>query len=337
MQIERGVVGVRGIAVALALWGSVAAAAPVWATERVPTPIVDITKEYVGQVVTVRAAVTAERPFKAGVRYILKDDSGEITLVLFERAKHGAPEIRVGAVVEAAGKVDFYKETAQLVPARGVDLVVVAQPPPPEPPAPMHTLSQADRGRRVTVTGVVVDAVHFSAGFKYILDDGSGRMQLVLFKQVYDQMKAPETLDVGAVVTATGQIDVFAEDLQLALGNAGDLVVVAGERKVREYELGRLSGNDHNAFVRVSGTVDNVQAVRGGVEWIVKDATGTQKVRMDAVVADRLAAPLRENAAGAQVIVIGRVRASRAAGLRIDVALPTDVRLKKSEVTVSKR
>ena len=45
MQIERGVVGVRGIAVALALWGSVAAAAPVWATERVPTPIVDITKE----------------------------------------------------------------------------------------------------------------------------------------------------------------------------------------------------------------------------------------------------------------------------------------------------
>ena len=187
------------------------------------------------------------------------------------------------------------------------------------------------------MTGVVVDAVHFSAGFKYILDDGSGRMQLVLFKQVYDQMKAPETLDVGAVVTATGQIDVFAEDLQLALGNAGDLVVVAGERKVREYELGRLSGNDHNAFVRVSGTVDNVQAVRGGVEWIVKDATGTQKVRMDAVVADRLAAPLRENAAGAQVIVIGRVRASRAAGLRIDVALPTDVRLKKSEVTVSKR
>lgn len=322
MRIERGV---WAAAAALALWSSSAAAAQ--AAEKALTPIVDITKADTGRVATVRGTLKSERAFKSGVRYVLKDDSGEITLVLFERAQRGAPQLLVGATVEATGKVDFYKEAAQLVPARGVDLKVLAPPPPPEPPALMHTLSEADRGRRVTVSGVVVEAAHFTAGFKYMLDDGSGRVQLVLFERVYDRLKEVGALDVGALVTATGEVDVFAETLQIAPGSESDLEIVAGRREVREYELGRMSGNDHNAVVQVSGTVDNVQAVRGGIEWLVKDATGAQKVRLDAVVVERLASSLRENAAGARVVVIGRVRASRAAGLRIDVALPTDVRV----------
>jgi DNA/RNA endonuclease YhcR with UshA esterase domain len=322
MRIERGV---WAAAAALALWSSSVAAAQ--AAEKAPTPIVDITKADTGRVATVRGTLKSERAFKSGVRYVLKDDSGEITLVLFERAQRGAPQLLVGATVEATGKVDFYKEAAQLVPARGVDLKVLAPPPPPEPPALMHTLSEADRGRRVTVSGVVVEAAHFTAGFKYMLDDGSGRVQLVLFERVYDRLKEAGALDVGALVTATGEVDVFAETLQIAPGSESDLEIVAGRREVREYELGRMSGNDHNAVVQVSGTVDNVQAVRGGIEWLVKDATGAQKVRLDAVVVERLASSLRENAAGARVVVIGRVRASRAAGLRIDVALPTDVRV----------
>jgi DNA/RNA endonuclease YhcR with UshA esterase domain len=321
MRIERGV-KVAAV-MALALWSGAATAR---AAEKAPTPIVDITNEYAGRVATVRGTLKSERAFKSGVRYVLKDDSGEITLVLFERAQRGAPELQVGATVEATGKVDFYKEAAQLVPARGVDLKVLAPPPPPEPPALMHTLSEADRGRRVTVSGVVVEAAHFTAGFKYALDDGSGRVQVVLFERVYDRLKDPQVLNVGAVVTVTGEVDVFAETLQVAPGNESDLVIAAGSREVREYVLGRLSGNDHNAVVRVSGTVDNVQAVRGGVEWLVKDASGTQKVRLDAVVAERLTPSLRENPVGARVVVIGRVRASRAAGLRIDVALPVDVR-----------
>jgi DNA/RNA endonuclease YhcR with UshA esterase domain len=331
MRIERGV-WATAAAAAMCVGVAVGSAR---AAEKVPTPIVDITNEYTDRVVTVRGRLASERAFKSGVRYVVKDDSGEITLVVFDRAKRGAPELKVGATIEATGKVDFYKEAVQLVPARGVDLKVLAPPPPPEPPVLMHTLSEADRGRRVTVSGTVVDALHFTAGFKYVLDDGSGRVQLVLFERVYDRLKQPELLSIGSVVTATGEVDVFAEAVQVAPGNAEDMQIVGGSREVREYQLGRLSGNDHNAVVRVSGAIDNVQAVRGGVEWSLKDATGVQKVRLDTVVVERLATSLRENPLGARVVVIGRLRASRANGLRIDVILPTDVQpiTQSAEVT----
>jgi len=337
MRIERGMWKSAGVAAAAAAVFVGAAAGTARAAEKAPTPIVDITNEYVGRVVTVQGRLASERAFKSGVRYTVKDDGGEITLVVFDRAKRGAPELNVGATIEATGKVDFYKDAAQLVPARGVDLKVLAPPPPPEPPVLMHTLSEADRGRRVTVSGAVVEALHFTAGFKYVLDDGSGRVQLVLFERVYDRLKQPELLNVGAVVTVTGEVDMFAETVQVAPGTVDDVEIVGGGRTLRDYELGRLSGNDHNAVVRVSGTIDNVQSVRGGSEWTLKDATGVQKVRLDAVVMERLAPALRENPLGVQVVVVGRMRASRSSGLRIDVMLPTDVQSADVTKTESSR
>lgn len=328
MWYERG--AKRVLAATLLLIGCSAAAGSAEAAGKQVTPIADITTEYAGKVATVRGMLTSERAFKAGVRYVVQDDSGEITLVLFERAQRGAPKLTVGATVQATGKVDFYKGQAQLVPARGVDLTLLAPPPPPEPPVALHTLRASDSGRRVTVAGTVVEAAHFAAGFKFTLDDGSGRVRLVLFERAYDTLTPAqaETLNVGAVVTATGQIDAFADELQIVAGSGSDVQVGPGARDVKAYALGRLSGNDHNAVVQLHGTLESVQdAPNGGskgLELLLKDDTGVQKIRLDRVVAERVMQRLKI-AAGARLVVIGRVRASRSAGLRIDVALPADV------------
>lgn len=332
MWFERGV---RKALVAVALLiSSSAAAGSAEAADKPVTSIADITTEYTGKVATVRGMLTSERAFKAGVRYVVRDDSGEITLVLFERAQRGAPELAVGATVQATGKVDFYKGQAQLVPARGVDLMLLAPPPPPEPPVALHTLNASDSGKRVTVAGTVVEAAHFAAGFKFTLDDGTGRVRLVLFERAYDTL-APaqaDALNVGAVVTATGQIDAFADELQVVPGSGSDVEIRPGERDVKTYALGRLSGNDHNAIVQLRGTLESVQGApngaSNGLEWLLKDDTGVQKIRLDRVVAERVMQRLKI-AAGARLVVIGRVRASRSAGLRIDVAVPADVTVLK--------
>ncbi len=329
MWFERGVQRTLAVAVLLASNGALAGSAHGTGLadrpHKPPTPVRDITTEYEGKVVAVQGAVTGARSFKAGTRFTVNDGTGAIALVLFDRTLKQAPKIDVGATVAVTGTVEFYKKQAQLVPARGKDVRVVAPAPEAPPPVEMHTLGAAKRSSPLTVRGVVVDASHFTAGFKFTLDDGSGRIKLVLFESVYDRLTELELLNVGATVTATGMLDEYAGELQLTPDSAAGVFAEAGAHAVPTHTLGTLTGNDHNAIVQVGGEIESVTPVEAGTELMLKDASGVQKIRLDRVVAERLAKSLTLSP-GERIIVTGRVRASRKNGLRIDVALPVDVR-----------
>lgn len=300
---------------------------PVRAADKIVTPIAKITTEYTGKFVTVQGVVVGERRFKSGMRYVVADDTGKITLVLFDRELQQVAQpdqLTEGATLNITGKVDFYQQEVQIVPVRGTDVVVVA-PAPPIAHIAIGALGQADLGKTVAVRGVVVGASNFSAGFKLTLNDGSGQIAVTLFENTYDGLAKPEHVNVGATLTVTGKVNAFAGELEI-VPSAGHKVRVAAppDREVPLYALGAIGGNDHGAVVRVEGEVARMTAFAHGTDLLLKDETGAQTVRAYRVVMKRVKVNV-----GDRLIVVGRVHASKAKGVTIEVAMPGDMRVKK--------
>ncbi len=294
------------------------------ANVRVVTPINQITEQDKGSFFTVQGEITSVRPFRSGMRYTLRDDTGPITLVMFERALKQVrkPELlQEGAIVRATGKVDFYRQEKQIVPVRGTDVLVVT-PTVPLPVTPIGAITADDDEKRVRVVGEVIGAQPFASGFKFTLRDSSGEIPLTLFENVYDALEDPSAIHVGAVLTATGRVNVYRNKPELILNSpSGVALAQPSTREVRPYRLGQLSGNDHNAVVRVQGSVYRIDALEGGdLNVFLQDDTGVQIVHLHKTVAER--ADLKE---GDALEVIGRVRAVRRRGITIEVSLPTDI------------
>lgn len=292
-----------------------------------PLRIAEITTEYAGKRVTVEGVVDSGRAFKAGQRFKLRDRDGTITVVLFDRAFKPQPRIDVGATVRVTGRIDFYKDEAQIVPAGARDVAVVAVAPQPTLTT-LDAFTALDKGARTTIGGVIVDATAFSAGFKLVLDDGRGRGRAVVFDKTFDRDARAAELAIGAQVTVTGVIDDYNGERELVVERV-EAVGDGSQMTVRAYQLSAINGNDHNALVRVSGDVVEVGLGEGArqsdVVLVLKDGGGVQKVRMLGHVAERVRARIGLRPAQ-KIDLVGRVRASRAGGVRIEIALPGDVR-----------
>ncbi len=301
---------------------------PALAAEKVVTPISAITTEDKGRTLTIEGEIAGSRAFKGGMRYALKDSAGEITLVIFDRMLKQLPQRNAlldGAVVNVTGKIDFYAEEAQIVPAGKGDVVLVTAAPAPKTAA-IGELGSTDVGRTVVVSGTVAEASNFSAGFKVKLNDGSGMIGVVLFENVWDGLKAPNDVNVGAALSVTGKLNEYKDALEIAPASAANVAVLVAPalRDVPTRTLGAISGNDHNALVRVSGEIAAIEPFEFGVNVLLKDESGAQKLRLYNVVAKRV-----KLSAGDLVSVMGRVVASRSRGIVIDIALPGDIEVKK--------
>jgi RecJ-like exonuclease len=301
---------------------------PAQAAEKTVTPISEITTKDTGETLTVEGEISSSRTFKGGMRYVVEDDAGEITLVIFDRVLKQMPQrnqLLDGAVVNVTGKIDFFNEVAQIVPARKGDVVIVTAAPQPASFA-IGELKSADVGKTVAVSGTVAETSNFSAGFKVKLADDSGAVSVVLFEIVWDGLKAPNDVNVGAALSVTGKLNEYKDALEIAPASSEAVIVVAtlAAREVPTKTLGAINGNDHNAVVRINGEVVAIEPFENGVNVLLKDESGAQKLRLYNGVAKRV-----KLSAGDIVSVIGRVVASRSRGIVIDVVLPGDIEVKK--------
>ena len=297
--------------------------APARASEKIVVPISQVSAAQKGQFVTVQGEIAEERAFKAGMRYRLRDGDAAITLVLFDRALKQSPgidQLLPGALVQAKGKVDVYRGEQQIVPVRGSD-VRILRPAPPVPSARIGDLTPADDGRLVVLSGQLVGADSFSAGFKFQLDDGSGRIALTVFENVYDGLARPEQVNLGARVSVTGVLSLYKTALEVVPAAGARLQVLSPPvRQAEQRALASISDRDHGALVRVAASV--VRLDKRGEEALIKDDTGVQKLRLKGAVAKRVA--LKPNDS---IEAIGKVHFSRKQGTVIDVVLPTDIKI----------
>lgn len=91
------------------------------------TPIAEITTAHEGQVLTVEGTLGKIEAFSSGLRGPLRDDSGEILLLLWQNVVDTFPEadkLTAGAWVRVTGKVQVYQGTLEIVPeAAGIVLL----------------------------------------------------------------------------------------------------------------------------------------------------------------------------------------------------------------------
>ena len=165
--------------------------------------------------VRARARVVLLEGLPGGVKATLDDGTAQVMLLLWDRihqALSNPPALDVGAEVEVTGEVKLYRGELEIIPARADDVIVIV-PAEPAPWVQIADLSTADAGRIVRLRGLLGEPYGFSSGVKAPLNDGSGRITLLFWSNLYTQFSPqPQT---GQEVEVTGMVGAFRGNLEL--------------------------------------------------------------------------------------------------------------------------
>jgi DNA/RNA endonuclease YhcR with UshA esterase domain len=303
-----------------------------------------LTTDDLGSWVSIAGRVTRVEEFSEGVRVFLDDGSGEVLLLLwqnlFERLPAATGFPAAGAQVHAMGRVEEFQGALEIVPALPFDLEILptaaAIPTTtlPSPGTPVSTLltatipiAEVDAGRigqEVTVTGQVVEAASFAQGFKFTLDDGTGRIVLLLWHNLYDACPDAPGLNVGATVRAAGEIGQFEEELQIQPASGADVQVkTPSEHPAPEREIGSM-GDHIGQRITLVGQVMRSEETGSGIRLFVGNASGEALVFIWRNVLERIAGNQVLGTPGTTVRVTGMVQEYRGAPELVP-ALPYDV------------
>ncbi len=278
-----------------------------------------LTATDVGQLVIVRGTVTEVDPFSAGVKLTLDDGTGTIILLLWQSVYDGLPDpaaLNVGAEVQAQGEISQYRGELELIPELTDDVQVLAAAAPPAE-ATIGTLTTSDVGRVVTLRGTLGLPDPFSAGLKFLLDDGTGQIILLLWNNVYESVA--EELGAGTQVVVTGEIAEYRDELELIPRNGGEIQVtgvgavptpIPATAGVEARAIGDVTSADVETILLLTGILGEPETFSAGVKFPLEDDTGTiilllwQNVYETIPDADQLVT-------GARVEVMGRIEEYR--------------------------
>lgn len=174
------------------------------------------------------------------------------------------------------------------------------------------------------MNGRVVAAANFASGFKFTLDDGTGRAVLLLWHNVYDNAWDAPQLNVGATVQATGAVGQYESEWQIEPNFGGDMqVITPGGNYAPARAIGELAGHV-GELAQISGAILRLEANSSSVKIFVGDDTGEIVVFVWRTVLDRIPNNVALGEVGTAVRVNGRVENYRS-NLELVPALPYDV------------
>ncbi|MCI0475388.1 MAG: OB-fold nucleic acid binding domain-containing protein, partial [Anaerolineales bacterium] len=233
-----------------------------------------------------------------------------------------------------------YRGEFEIVPQRASDVQIsasvaenIATPPPgatvsnsaPEPtntPRPTReptaapvtrtigSMTQADKDARVVVTGTIARASSFSQGMRFTLDDGTGKITVLIWKDVVDALAIRDDLKQGAQIRVTGKVDVYNDELEVIPARASDveLLAAAPAPSVELRAIGSLSSDDLDKVVSVRGTIAEISDFSKGKYVTLQDDSGKIQIT---VFNDVLQSVRDKLAIGAIATVRGKVNLFR--------------------------
>jgi len=211
------------------------------------------------------------------------------------------------------------------VPTPSVTPEPTATPTPAVVLTPLGQINAGRVGEEVTVEGAVVETASLSSGFKFTLDDGTGRVVLLMWHDVYDDCWDAPQINLGATVRATGEIGEYEGELQIEPGFGGDVKAVEGAAAwATPREIGSLTGSDAGQRVMIEGRVIRVEGTQSAAKVFVGDDTGETLVLIWRNVLDRIPSNTALGVEGTRVRVVGTVDVYRS-NLEVVPALPYDV------------
>jgi DNA/RNA endonuclease YhcR with UshA esterase domain len=219
-------------------------------------------------------------PYEGLTLITVRDETGEVPVAvdeLVETLTGELPEIVEGQGIAVVGAVTLYKDTPQIVPASVDDLALAEAPPAAtvDEVARLSALSAEDEGSVVQVAGRVVRMEGFKGGVKAILDDGTAQVTLLLWDSVYSALEAPQSLDVGAELVVTGEVQVYRGELEVVPEDVADLVIETPAPTTPWEEVGLLRATDVGRVVRLRGVLGEPEGFSAGVKVPLDDGTGT--------------------------------------------------------------
>jgi DNA/RNA endonuclease YhcR with UshA esterase domain len=270
-------------------------------------------------------------PLGGGAKLILADESGEIVVLIWQDTYQALPDpsaLVPGVQVRVVGEISIYEGRLEIIPERPVDVTLLAPAAADRLGAntellPLCDLTAQQIGETVNVAGTVVAVASFSQGFKFTLDDGTGRSVLLLWHAAFDELDDTGGLDLGAQVAARGEVEAYQGQIQIVPRAGADVSVLApGAVNAPEREIGALAPSDVGQLVTVTGTVSRIEPFSGGRRAWIEDSSGEVMILLWGAIDERLAVPV---APGESVRVTGTVEEYQGT-LEIVPRLPGDVR-----------
>lgn len=271
-----------------------------------------LTTSEVGQWIQVEGEVVESDPFSAGIRFLLEDGSGQITLLIWQALYEEIPYasvLDVGARVRVQGNLTEYKGALEVVPEVSQDVEILVAAPEPEQ-VRVADLGLADVGRVVLLEGVVGEAEPFSQGVRYLLDDGSGQIVLLLWSNVAGE--APAGLGPGAEVRVIGEVAEYRGEMEIVPRRGSDLTVVGRQAlptptPPQITPIGQVDTGDQGRTLTVEGELGERETFSAGVRFPLRDDSGEIVLLLWQDVYDAFPEAGRL-AAGVQVRIAGQIQ-----------------------------
>lgn len=187
-------------------------------------PINRITVADLGSQVLVQGRVVAMEGINGGMKAILDDGTAQIVIVLWSQIYSALAQPRaldVGASVSILGKVSAYEGELEIIPQLASDITLV-NPAADIPWVSLDSLATSHAGQLVRVRGMLGEPEGFSAGIKIPLLDGTGRVIVLFWSNIYQELKPRPVKDM--LVEITGVVNVYNERLEIIPRSALDVV-----------------------------------------------------------------------------------------------------------------
>jgi DNA/RNA endonuclease YhcR with UshA esterase domain len=193
------------------------------------TPTGLLSAVHLGRETTIRGQIVEAAQFASGVKSYVDDGSGPVAVWMPQPVYQSLDDgtgWRVGSLVRVTGRVDRYEDEIEVVLRSALDVAIVdAGAPLVGTIVPLGDLASRV-GEWATVEAEVVAAEPFSKGVRFVLGDGSARITLLLWQNVYDVVPDRDQLVVGAIVRAMGKVQEYRGELELAPGLGIDVALV---------------------------------------------------------------------------------------------------------------
>ena len=146
--------------------------------------------------------------------------------------------------------------------------------------APISAISKEHIGQTFTLRGKVIDTASFSAGFKFVLDDGTGKIALTLFDDDYRFVPNRAGLNLGADVQVTAEVAEFRGALELQPRAGRDVQILAPGSSVHApvTPINQLSKAGER--VAIEGVITEIKGFSAGQNLFVDDGTGNLRVTL---------------------------------------------------------
>jgi DNA/RNA endonuclease YhcR with UshA esterase domain len=199
-------------------------------------------------------------------------------------------------------------------------------PKPSAQAASISALTAANVGQIFSVRGKIVETASFPAGFKFLLDDGTGRMSLTLFDSTYKFVPNRVGLNLGAEISVEAKVTEYQGVLELQPNSGRDVVIITpgSSANVPLTTVNQLLKSGQ--FVAIEGKITEVKPFSAGLYVSVDDGTGNVRVTLFNNVLAYV--PNRDGlVAGANVRVVGKTD-FKFGRMQVEPALGYDVTLK---------